>query len=1015
MFPVARFLAVVSFLVPLVPAHAASSNPFDALEWRFIGPYRGGRVLAVTGIPGDDRTFYFGAVGGGIWKTTDAGTIWTPVFDDQKIASIGAIAVAPSNPNVIYAGTGEADMRSDISVGDGIYKSIDAGKTWKNIGLRDSQQIARIVVDPKDPNRVYVAALGHAYALNPERGVYRSTDGGATWAKVLDKGPEIGAVDLAFEPENSRVIYAAMWNSRRPPWSQYGPIEGPGSGLYKSTDGGDNWTKITGSGLPQGDWGRVGVAVARGTRGRRVYASIDAKSGGGLFRSDDSGKTWARVGTDPRIISRSWYFSEVDVDPNNADVVYIPNVAVYKSVDGGKTFEVLKGQPGGDDYHTLWIDPTDSDRMILGSDQGTNISVDGGRTWTLWYNQPTAQMYHVATDNQFPYWVYGSQQDSGTIALPSRTNHGQINEYDRQNVGGAESGYIAPDPKDSNIVYVGNTSGSLARFDKRTAQSQNITPWPEPGFGTEISQRKYRFPWTAPLIFSPIEPHALYYGAQMLLKTVDGGLTWSEISPDLTGAEVKGKQSAPPAGAVSIENAKARGYGVIYSISPSPLNAALIWVGTDTGMVHVTRTGGKQWSNVTPKGLTDWSKITQMEASHFDPAVAYAAVDRHRLDDYRPHIFRTRDYGKTWSEVDNGIEQPAFVNAVREDPARKGVLYAATEMGVYISFDDADHWQSLQLNLPVTSVRDLVVHGNDVVIATHGRGFWILDDVEPLREDKPGEQAHLYKPITATRLSSDGFQGTPFPPELPKGKNPPGGAVIDYYLPSAAEGEITLEILDAKNQVVRRYSSKDQEQAPRRGLAIADIWVVAPRRLSGKAGMNRCEWDLHHAAPQTIAAGRGGGGGGGFGGAAGPLALPGSYQVRLTVDGRSLTQPLKVMLDPRSTATPVDLSAQLDLGMKASKQMQRSAELARQVQSARTQAAPAVQQELDKILNGRGTEHGLTTINRDLGAVLGVVNSADRKPPAQAYAMYQEAVRDLDARAAEFKEVSTVSAVRGRN
>ena len=510
-------------------------------EWRLIGPFRGGRVLAVAGIPGNDRTFYFGSVGGGVWKTTDAGTMWSPLFDGQPIASIGAIDVAPSSPNVIYVGTGEADMRSDISVGNGVYKSADGGSTWTNVGLRDSQQIARIVVHPKNPDIVYAAVLGHAYASNAERGVYRSTDGGLNWTKVLDRGPDIGAIDLAMEPENPRVLYATMWNSRRPPWSQYGPMEGPGSGLYKSTDGGDHWSALTGNGLPQGEWRRAGVAVARGTNGRRVYALIDAVSDPGLYRSDDSGRTWTRTGTDPRIVSRGWYFSEIKVDPRNPDLIYIPNVAVYRSTDGGKTFEVLKGAPGGDDYHTLWIDPMEPARMILGSDQGTNISVDGGRTWTLWYNQPTAQMYHVATDNQFPYWVYGSQQDSGTVALPSRTNHGQINEYDRTNVGGAESGYIAVDPKDHNIVYVNNTNGSLARFDKRTSQSQNITPWPEPGFGTEISQRKYRATWTTPLIFSPTDPHTLYFGSQYLLKTIDGGLNWTEISPDLTGSEVKSK------------------------------------------------------------------------------------------------------------------------------------------------------------------------------------------------------------------------------------------------------------------------------------------------------------------------------------------------------------------------------------------------------------------------------------------------------------------------------------------
>src|SRR5579884_363864 len=640
-------------------AQPLPNSLFSDLHWRFIGPFRGGRVLAVTGVSNRPATFYFGAVGGGLWKTTDTGTVWKPIFDAQGVASIGAIAVAPSDPNTIYVGTGEADMRSDITAGNGMFRSTDGGETWQQIGLRDSQQIARIAVDPQNAKVVYVAALGHAYGPNEERGVFRSADGGATWSKVLYKDPGTGAIDLALDPSNSKIVYATMWNSRRPPWSQYGPVEGPGSGLYTSTDGGDTWTQIAGNGLPAGDWGRAGVTVARG--GNRVYVLVDAKSAPGLYRSDDSGATWTRVSADNRITSRGWYFGSITVDPNNPDAVYAPNVALYGSTDGGKTFTVVKGAPGGDDYHTLWIDPANSARMILGSDQGTNVSVDGARTWTTWYNQPTAQMYHVAADNRFPYWLYGSQQDSGTVALPSRTDHGQISEYDRRSVGGAESGYIAPDPKDPNILFVSNTYGSLTRFDRRTAQGQNITPWPAPAFGTEINERKYRFPWTAPLVFSPIDGAVLYYGAQFLLKTTDGGLTWTEISPDLTGTV----RNAPAAGHPTIANAKARGYGVIYSIAPSPLGVDLIWAGTDTGLVQLTQNGGKEWVNVTPPGLSDWSKITHIEASHFSAEEAYAAVDRHRLDDFAPHIFRTRDFGKTWREITRGLAGNAFVNAIR--------------------------------------------------------------------------------------------------------------------------------------------------------------------------------------------------------------------------------------------------------------------------------------------------------------------------------------------------------------
>ena len=1013
------------FALALPLAAQVPGSLFDGLRWRMIGPFRGGRSIAATGISGDPNTFYFGSVGGGIWKTTNAGLTWSPIFDDQHVASIGAIEVAPSNPNVIYAGTGEADIRSDMSQGDGVYKSTDAGKTWRNIGLRDSHQIGRILIYPSNPDIVYVAALGHAYGPNAERGVYRSTDGGRSWQKVLDKGPDVGATDLAFEPENPQVIYATMWQARRPPWSVYGPLEGPGSGLYKSTDGGDHWSQLTGNGLPEGSWRRSGLAVARGTRGQRVYVLIDAASGSGLFRSDDSAKTWTRVGSDPRIDSRAWYFSGITVDPKNPDVVYLPNVAVYRSTDGGKNFIVLKGAPGGDDYHYLWIDPTESARMILASDQGINISTDAGASWSSWYNQPTAQLYHVITDNQFPYNVYGSQQDSGTAVVPSRTNHGLIAEYDRYSVGGAEAGYIAPDPKDPNIVYVSDTYGTLNRFDKRTAQGQNITPWPAPAFGVDISKRKYRFPWTAPLVFSPVD-NALYYGSQYVLKTTDGGLNWQEISPDLTGADSKSAQPAP-GGNPTIENAKARGYGVVYSIAPSTLTAQLIWAGSDTGLIHLTRDGGKTWTNVTPPGLSDWSKITSIEASHFNAAAAYAAVDRHRLDDNKPYLYRTRDYGKTWTPIITGIEAPSFLNAVREDPLRKGMLYVCSETGVFVSFDDGDHWQSLQLNLPTVSVRDLVIHGDDLVIATHGRSFWILDDMTPLRQvdsKVAASNAYLYQPATAIRMNREPFQGTPLPPEIPKAQNPPDGAVIDYYLKSAPSGEVTLEILDAKNQLVRRYSSNDHPVARRGRQAIADIWIVPSPSLTARAGMNRFVWDLRYATasgatgdPENAQPARG------------PQALPGAYQVRLSVAGQHFTQPFKIVLDPRSSITPSDLAKQFDLAMKTAKELGRATDAAQQIASLRRQLSDAkagapgdsallaaiasLDAEAAKITGaggGRNAEappSGLNAVRLQLNAVVNVVDSADRTPPAQAYALFDQASRDLAGQLATWNSLKT--------
>lgn len=936
----------------------------SALEWRFIGPYRGGRVVSAVGVPGQPDTFYFGSVGGGLWKTTNAGHTWNPIFDGQKIASIGAIEVAPSNPRIVYVGTGETDMRSDISYGDGMYKSVDGGKTWTHIGLRDSRQIARIRVDPKNPDRVFVAALGHAYGPNAERGVFRSTDGGRTWRKILDKGPDVGAIDLSMEPENAKVLYAAMWNARRPPWSQYGPLEGPGSGLYKSVDGGDSWTQLTGSGLPGGDWGRVGVVVARGTQGKRIYALIDAKEGG-LYRSDDAGKSWTRVSADRRINSRGWYFSKPTVDPNNPDILYTPNVSLYRSKDGGKTFQIVRGAPGGDDYHSLWMDPADSRRMICGSDQGTTITVDGGETWSTWYNQPTAQIYHVAVDNEFPYWVYGAQQDSGTVAVPSRTDRPVMSEFDRGEVGGAESGWIAPDPKDPNIFYVGNTNGSLARFDKRVSQSQDITPWPLPGFGTEIAQRKYRFPWTAPLKFAPLEPNALYYGSQYLLKTTDGGLHWREVSPDLTGDERK-PGDPPPQGPTTVANAKRRGHGVIYSIAPSPLQANLIWVGTDTGLVHVTRDGAKTWTNVTPMGLSDWSKITHLEASHFDAGTAYAAVDRHRLDDYQPHLFRTRDFGQTWTPITAGIADGAFLNSIAEDPQRRGLLFAATELGMYVTYDDGDHWEPLQRNLPVTSVRDVLVHGRDVVIATHGRGFWIMDDISPLRQAGPEGTAAdvwLFQPATAMRIINDGFAGTPLPPDVPQMHNPPNGAVIDYSLKQAAPGSgLAIEILDAGGKTIRRFTPNDP--APpvgQRDQTVAERWVKPPALPSVIAGLNRFVWDLKYAE--------------------GPVALPGKYTVRLTVAGKTMERTLDVMQDPRSTATAKELEAQFDLAMRAARGLKRANEIAERLRTGG--ASQSLQQRAARV-------------SLSFRSVMGVAESADRMPPSQAYELYETAAKDLE-------------------
>jgi photosystem II stability/assembly factor-like uncharacterized protein len=1004
------------------PAEAMSDDLFSALQWRLIGPFRGGRTIAVAGVPGDPTTFYFGAVGGGVWKTTDGGTVWQPIFDAQPVASIGAIAVAPSNPSVLYVGTGEADLRSDLALGKGMYKSTDAGKTWTSIGLGETGQIGRIVVHPKNPDIVYVAALGHAYGPNGDRGVYRSIDGGGHWTKALDLGPDVGVVDLALVPDRPDTLYATGWQARREPWTEYAPSQGAGSGLYKSTDAGRHWTRLQGKGLPTKQWGRAGVAVASGLGGKRVYALIGADDDNGLYRSDNAGESWVRVGTDRRITSRSWYFGRVTVDPQHPDTVYLPNVGLYRSTDGGKNFDVLRGAPGGDDYHLLWVDPTDSAHMILATDQGATISLDAGKTWSTWYNQPTGQFYHVITDNQFPYTVYGSQQDSGSATVPSRTDHGQITEYDRGNVGDGESGYIAPDPRDPNIVYVNNTYGTLYRFDRRTSQTQDVTPWLPPSAvpGSEVATHPLRFPWTSPLVFSPSEPNTLYYGAQMLLKTLDGGLTWSAISPDLTGdTRVPDPQAkvTPP----TIETAKSMGYGVLWTVAPSPLDAGIIWTGSDTGLVHLTRDGGKSWVNVTPAGLRDWSKVTHIEASHFDPAVAYAAIDRHELDDPAPVLYRTQDFGQTWALITDGLSPQAFVNAVREDPVRRGLLFAATEQGVFASFDDGGHWQSLQANLPMTSVRDLVVHGDDLAAATHGRAFWILDDIGPLREASPeiaAAEGWLYRPALALRLNSSSFLGTPLPPEIPAAKNPPAGAVIDYVLKEAPKDEVVLEILDVQQQVTAHFSNRDKPVRPAQPQAIADRWLPSPPPLPAQAGMNRFVWNLHATPPQAP------GGEAADAPPQGPLVVPGTYQIRLTANGKSYTQPLTVGMDPRSTASPDDLAQQWELSRKAASAMDKCTAILSRVAGLRTQSA-ALKEQSDKVTNqelsaaladfqsqlkrmSSATDlSGLAYIRAEVTAVLDAVQSADRRPTAQAMERFASAERKLAMTAQEWEAMTS--------
>ncbi|MGA2353520.1 MAG: hypothetical protein ABSG02_03425 [Terriglobales bacterium] len=998
-------LLCLFFLVHSAIAQPVPSELFNGLRWRLIGPFRGGRVVAVAGVPGDSTTFYFGGVNGGVWKTTDAGTVWMPVFDNQPVGSIGALAVAPSDSKIIYAGTGESDIRSDLSSGIGVYKSTDAGSTWTHIGLEDTRQISRIVVDPHDSNILYVGALGHAYGPNEERGVYKSIDGGTSWTKALDLGNEIGISDLAICSGNPQVLFAGAWHAQRPPWSTYPPIDGPGGGVFRSQDAGKTWSQLKGNGLPDGDWGRVGISVA--SDGKRVYALIEAKKAG-LYRSDDGGDTWALENADPRLTSRAWYFNSITIDPRHQDVIYIPNVALYRSEDGGKTISIVRGAPGGDDYHQIWIDPKNSASMVLGTDQGTSVSLDRGQTWSTWYNQPTAQFYHVITDNQFPYIVYGAQQDSGSAAVPNRTDHGQITPRDWFPAGGSESGYMVPDPHDPNIVYLSGVYGSVSRFNKRTGFSQDISPWPLPTFNTEIDQHKYRDPWTPVLVLSPADSTTLFLGTQYVMKTSDGGLHWQTISPDLTGAIPGRKTEGPP----TVENAMQRGFGVVFTIAPSPLNRDLIWAGSDTGLIHLTRDGGKSWKNVTPPGLTPWSKISLIEASRFDPAVAYAAVDRSRLEDQSPHLYRTRDYGATWQTITDGIATHAFLRSVREDPEKNGLLFAGTELGVYVSFDDGDHWQSLQINLPVTSIRDLAIHGEDLVAATHGRSFWILDSITPLRQAREAEKADalwLYHPATAVRVDNDFFVGTPLPPEEPTAENPLAGAMIDYFLKSAA-GKITLEIFDAHQKLVGRFSSelkqneKHSEKPP--SLPIADRWLPKPEVLETTPGLHRFTWNLAWGNTEPNAdedyENRN---------PSGPKVVPGIYQIRLTVDGQIQNQTLKVIMDPRSTATPAMLQRQLQLGRQMFTEALEARHALSEIRSVRkeltnvqqkigganaalTSAIADAQSEISKIVTNKETAPGEPGALQDaftgLASALRVVESGDREVPSQALAVYQQ-------------------------
>jgi photosystem II stability/assembly factor-like uncharacterized protein len=981
------------FLAQVASAQQYSQKLYQDLRWRMIGPFRGGRTRAVAGVASQPNVFYIGAVDGGVWKSDDYGRTWKPAFDQQPTQSIGAIAVAASDPQIVYVASGEGLQRPDLSVGDGIYKSPDAGKSWTHLGLRDGQQIPALAIDPRNSNRLFAAVLGHPYGPNQERGIFRSKDGGATWEKVLYKDENTGGSDVEIDPSNPDVVYASLWQSRLGPWEDNNDFAGTAGGLFKSIDGGNTWRQLN-NGLPD-DLVQINVAIAP-SQSTRLYATVAtiqpssyaSDKGLGFFRSDDGGENWSRITTDPRPAMKigGGDLPIAKVDPKNADVVYSTSIVTVRSTDGGKTWSSLRGAPGGDDYQNLWVNPGNPNVILLGSDQGAVVSVNGGETWSSWYNQPTAQLYHVSIATSFPYKVCGAQQESGSVCISSRGNDGEITFRDWHPVGTIEYGYVAPDPLDADIIY-GAGRSEVSRYHWSTGQVENVTPIPVRG--------KYRVDRTEPLVFSPVDPHLLYYAGNVLFETRDGGRSWHPISGDLT----REKPGMPASvGNQAPFNPKAeKQRGAIYSLTPSFHSVNTLWAGTDDGLVWTTRDGGQTWKDITPPALSAWGKVTQISASHFDDATAYVSVSRLRIDDLRPYIYRTHDSGKTWQQITSGLPDNAPVDTVREDTVRKGLLFAGTENAVWVSFDDGDRWQSLQLNLPHTSMRDLWVHDNDLIVATHGRSFWILDDIAPLRQMSAAVanvEVHLFNPAPAYRVRRDTNTDTPLPADEPAGENPPDGAVIDYFLAKAVSGPVTLEILDGQGKAVRRYSSADQPEPTQAELEkqlIPLYWLRTPKILSAEPGMHRWIWDLRYgpsastqheypiaAVPQDTPRYP-----------LGPMVLPGTYTVRLTANGRTYAAPLTVKMDPRVRTSPADLLKKLALEMQLASAMTQSSQAVLQARSIHEQleklsksatgsladSIEALEQEVSAILGGSLDSSTSDTQKPTLTAAAGTVNA----------------------------------------
>ncbi len=980
--PVKYFISACLLIVSAcLVVHAQQIDPktYGGMKWRLIGPFRGGRAITVAGVPSQPYTYYFGAVSGGVWKTTDGGLSWDPLFDKQSISSIGAIAVADSDPNVIYAGSGEACIRGNISFGDGVYKSTDAGKTWTNVGLKETRHIGDVIIHPKNPDIVFVAALGHAYGANPERGIYRTRDGGKTWEKVLYLDDRTGGIEVVFDPHNPHVLFAAMWEGWRTPWTLNSG--GDKDGLYRSNDDGTTWKRIEGNGMPEGTLGRISVAVS-GADSNVVYALIEAKKGG-LYRSDDGGVNWSLITDDHRFTQRAWYFTHVWADPKNVGGVYIANTGLYASSDGGKTFARLNAPHG--DHHALWIDPNNTNRMINGNDGGATISVDGGKNWSTQDNQPTAQFYHVAADNDFQYRVYGSQQDNSSIGIRTRSDHGYIATGDWDAVGGGESGYIVPDPRDSNIIYA-DDEGPI------------------------------------PIVISSHNPDVIYHTAQYVFRSTDSGRTWATISPDLTRNDKSKQQDS--GGPLTKDQYTVEYYDVIFSLAESPKQEGQLWAGTDDGLVQLTRDGGKTWEKVTPKDVPEWAMISLIEPSPFDAATAYIAVDAHKLDNFKPYIFKTSDFGKSWTKIITGLPDNIYVHAVREDPKRKGLLYAGTETGIFVSFNDGLNWQPLQLNLPVTPIHDMVVHDDALTVATHGRSFWVLDDLSPLRQASEAivaEDAHLFTPNAAFRTR----EGHVNPRRYPIGENPPSGAILYYYLKEAPKDPAKLELLDADGKVIHTFTSEEKKIDTGPDEGERDLPV---EHIPAKAGLNLFVWDLRYELPTKVS---------GLiydsGDPAGPLVLAGKYQARLTVAGKSQTAQFEVKMDPRVKTSPEDLRKQFDLMLKMSERQDLMNKTVLAIRDLRTQlqvlekrigtgdeAKPlvtastdlrkkisAIEEELVQV-NSKSSEDQAnypTMLNSKLGHLQVLVDSADTAPTTAESAVFADLDQRLEGQLAKWREV----------